>query len=345
MNDFQCSHCNQLVFFENLQCLGCGSALAYAPDRMTMIALPAAGEAPPPRLCAHREAPLQCNWTLVGDDEGPLCRACVLTEVLPDLDVPGNPERWARLEQEKRRLLYSLASLDLPLAAGEERLRFHFIGEELSTGEPVAPVVTGHDNGLITINIAEADDDERERRRVQLHEPYRTVLGHLRHESGHFYWDLLIRDSERLDAFRERFGDERADYAEALKKHYAEPLADWEGQYVSVYASAHPWEDWAESWAHYLHMTDALETAAVAGLSLRPPTGSPAPSLRAARLARAWRAGSFDELLDGWLALTYLLNNLNRGLGLGNAYPFVLSPPVVDKLRFVHETLGQGVRG
>ncbi|HEX6512913.1 MAG TPA: putative zinc-binding metallopeptidase, partial [Chloroflexota bacterium] len=167
----------------------------------------------------------------------------------------------------------------------------------------------------------------------------RTVLGHFRHEIGHYYWDRLIKDSPRLDSFRQRFGDERADYAQALQHHYNNgPPANWEERFISAYATCHPWEDWAESWAHFMHMTDALETAAMLGLSLKPkhpddPSMPPPPNPLAAR------APEFDDMIEHWLSLTYVLNNLNRGLGLRDSYPFVLSPAVIDKLRFIHDSI------
>ena len=204
-------------------------------------------------------------------------------------------------------------------------------------------MLTGHADGVITLNVAEADEVERERRRLRLHEPYRTLLGHFRHEVGHYYWDRLIKDSPLIDDFRERFGDERQDYDQALQQHYDQgPRIDWQQQFVSAYASVHPWEDWAETWAHYLHMTDTLETAAACGLTLRPRRAdepmlkSPPPALPATRFA------AFDRLIDDWFPLTYVLNNLNRGMGLPDGYPFVLSPPAVEKLKFVHETLNAG---
>ena len=220
----------------------------------------------------------------------------------------------------------------------EHGLAYDFLA---SPDDPEAPpVLTGHADGVITLNIAEADDVERERRRHDLHEPYRTLLGHFRHEVGHYYWDRLIKDTPRIDLFRERFGDEREDYAQALQRHYQQGApVDWQERFVSAYASSHPWEDWAETWAHYLHMTDTLETAAACGLSLRPgrtdeptlKTPPPAPGSR--------RFASFDRVIESWFPLTYVLNNLNRGMGLPDGYPFVLSRPAVDKLRFVHETL------
>ena len=199
-------------------------------------------------------------------------------------------------------------------------------------------VLTGHDDGVITVNINEADDVERERMRVSMHEPYRTLLGHFRHEIGHYYWDRLIKDTPRIDAFRERFGDERLDYNQALRDHYARgPVPDWPQRFVSEYASVHPWEDWAETWAHYLHMTDTLETAAVTGLSLQPQRKDE-PSMERPEVKPA-NQQQFDEIISHWFPLTYVLNSLNRGMGLNDAYPFVLPPPAIDKLRFVHDTI------
>jgi hypothetical protein len=200
-------------------------------------------------------------------------------------------------------------------------------------------VFSGHDNGLITLNIAEADDAEREKRRVNLHEPYRTLLGHFRHESAHYYWDQLIANTPRLAPFRELFGDETQDYAAALQKHYNQGApADWQKQWVSAYASSHPWEDWAETWAHYLHIVDTIETAASFGISLAPK--HPAAKTMTADPKKVVRPGTgFDTILENWLPLTYALNSLNRGMGLPDLYPFVLSAPVTDKLHFIHETI------
>jgi len=203
-------------------------------------------------------------------------------------------------------------------------------------GPGTAPVNTGHADGIITINIAEADDAERERRRRQLYEPYRTLLGHFRHESGHYYWDLLIKNSPRINAFRETFGEERSDYRAALERYYQSgPSTEWAKDFVSAYASAHPWEDWAETWAHYLHMADTLEIARACGLSLRPHRPDE-PALAAAIGPGHGDPMAFDELTKRWFSLTYVLNNLNRSLGQPDGYPFVLSNAVIDKLRVVH---------
>jgi hypothetical protein len=204
-------------------------------------------------------------------------------------------------------------------------------------------VFTGHDDGLITINVAEADDVQRERQRAAQNEPYRTLLGHFRHESGHYYWDRLVEHSDRLQAFRELFGDERESYADAMKRHYESgPPANWQRDFVSAYATMHPWEDWAETWAHFLHIVDTLETATSAGLRLQPRRRDE-PSLAATSSLEVRNILDFDKLIDEWLPLTYVMNNLSRGLGLSDSYPFVLSAAAIRKLRFVSETvMGSG---
>ncbi len=349
MKIFHCNHCQQLVFFENIQCVKCGHALAYLPDQVLLASLEPLGDnlwrSPAAedrtyRLCENYSRENVCNWAVPADDPHPLCQSCRLTRVIPDLDRPGRKEAWYRMEVAKRRLIYTLVNLRLPLANKtddpERGLAYEFLADPDDPNAP--PVLTGHDNGVITINLAEADDAERERRRQQLGEPYRTLLGHFRHEIGHYYWDRLIKDSRRIDDFRHLFGDERLDYSEALKNHYNRaPSADWQEHYISHYASSHPWEDWAETFAHYLHMVDTLETAAAWGLALRPPEANEL-SLKLGRPEKVPER-SFDELIEDWFPVTYVLNTLNRGMGLPDAYPFVLSTPAINKLRFVHETI------
>jgi hypothetical protein len=349
MKIFHCDHCQQLVFFENIQCLNCCHPLAYLPDLGVVGSLDPAGggtwRSPIPRpieqtyrLCENYSRENICNWAVLVEDLHPLCRSCRLTRVIPDLSQPGQREAWYRLEVAKRRLVYSLLTLGLPLENRVDNpihgLAFEFLAD--SDASRVAPPLTGHIDGVITINVAEADDTQREKRRFQMHEPYRTLLGHFRHEIGHYYWDRLVKDSDRIHAFRNLFGDEREDYAEALKRHYGQGTEDWQQRFVSAYASAHAWEDWAETWAHYLHMTDALETAAACGLALRPHRPDE-PSLKPDSSSSS--CFSFGRMINDWLPLTYVLNNLNRGLGLPDSYPFVLSTPVIEKLRFVHETV------
>ncbi len=362
MKIFHCDSCQNVVFFENLQCANCGHELAFVPALASVTALTPAGESlwkralpndspaeTAPKLyrkCQNYDNQSICNWAIDADDPNPFCISCRLTQTIPALDQPGHADAWFRLETAKRRLIFSLLEMQLPVRSKvedpEHGVMFDFLADdppESTAGNPTHRVLTGHDNGKIVVNIAEADDAERERRRVLMHEPYRTLLGHLRHEIGHFYWDRLIRDSDRLEAFRAQFGDERQDYAETLKAYYAEGApADWQQHFVTAYASAHPWEDWAETWAHYLHITDTLETADGCGLSLHPQR-SDEPRLQAQPMRENPCAQPFEQMIERWFPLTYLLNNLNRGLGLKDAYPFVLSATAVEKLRFVHDTL------
>jgi hypothetical protein len=359
---FHCGHCGQLVFFENTECIKCGRVIAYLPDRDEMAALEPDGDgrwralaqtsAGKPskndrayRRCVNDTNEHVCNWAVPGDDPQPYCRSCRLTRVIPNLEQPGHHALWAKVEAAKRRLIQTLLALGLPVVSKtddpERGLAFEFLADP---EDPNAPhVLTGHENGVITLNIAEADDAEREKRRLAMKEGYRTLLGHFRHEIGHYYWDRLVRDSKWIDDFRRLFGDDRRDYGEALKAHHANGApADWTTRFVSAYASSHPWEDWAETWAHSMHMTDTLETAVACGLSLRPkrpdePTLE--PDVPVGR-----RSSSFDALIERWFPLTLVLNNLNRGMGLPDAYPFVLSTPALDKLRFVHELVAGAKR-
>jgi hypothetical protein len=358
MKVFHCDHCQHLVFFENTQCVSCGHLLAFLPDLMLVGSLDPAGgdrgqdaerghalwlsplpaaQGRPYRLCANYTDIEVCNWAVPDADPDALCASCRLTQVIPDLSVQGHKAAWYRLEVAKRRLIYTLLALRLPMDGGGGPLRFQFLAD---AGPDQSPVLTGHASGIVTINVAEADDAERERRRTALGEPYRTLLGHMRHEVGHYYWGLLVgADPHRLQSFRALFGDEREDYTASLARHYESgPPADWQKRFVSAYASAHPWEDWAEAWAHYLHMTDTIEIASACGVSLRPRRADE-PSLPRVPAGVVRPEASFDWLLDSWFSLTYLLNNLNRGLGLADGYPFVLSAPIVEKLRFVHETI------
>lgn len=360
MRVYNCGHCGHLVFFDNVQCMHCGSALAFLPDQLTLGALTPAPEAGSGlwrrlgsetpgalyRPCYNQSTWGACNFAVPAASPHLLCVACRQTQRLPDLSDPSHRLRWARIEGAKRQLFYTLARLGLqptdehaPAGAGPA---YAFLAD--LPGTPA--IVTGHHGGTITLNVAEADDDERARLRVALHEPYRTLIGHLRHESGHFYWDRLVQGGGRLDAFRAVFGDERIDYAAALQAHYArQPAPDWHPQHVSAYAAAHPWEDWAETWAHYLHMVDLLETAAAYATSLSvPEPGTPPPLREHVADPFATPAPGFDTMVRQWVPLTLLLNSLNRSLGQQDAYPFALSPGALRKLRFVHDTVVEATR-
>ncbi len=349
MRLFECTNCGQTLHFENRSCERCGHRLGYAALQRTLLALereehlwrPVGALGPLYRFCenAGHDA---CNWLVPAERGGSFCEACRHNRTIPDLSVPTNLERWRRIEWAKHRLIYSLLQLRLPLVAWWERtegLGFDLLADP---DDPNAPhVLTGHAAGLITLNIAEADDAERESRRTSFGEPYRTLLGHFRHEIGHYYWDRLIRDGPRdaLGPFRDLFGDERADYGEALKRYYAEgPAPEWREHCISAYASSHPWEDFAETWAHYLHMVDTLETAGVYGLRLRPHVAEGAAlSMRVD--FDSYGQDRVEPLIEAWTPLTLAVNSLNRSMGLPDLYPFVLSPAVVDKLGFVHDLI------
>lgn len=352
MKTFRCDSCGALVFFENVSCVQCGHTLGFLPDIMDLAALEpvqdqqwkslaAASGGQLYRACGNGRNGSVCNWYVPSDDPEEFCAACRLNAVVPDASVPENHALWHKVEIAKRRLIYTLRQLGLPTegfpAKMWPRLQFRFLAD--SPG--AAPVLTGHESGVITVNIAEADDAEREKRRAQLHEPQRTLVGHFRHESGHYYWDALITNSPWHERFRFLFGDERADYGDALKAYYVNgPAPDWASRCVSAYASAHPWEDWAETWAHYLQMVNLLETAASFGMSLRP--GHPSAKTISAEPQKAMLAGvSFDTMLEHWFPLTYALNSLNRSVGLPDLYPYVLTPAAQEKLRFVHDLISQ----
>ncbi|RYF07949.1 MAG: hypothetical protein EOO31_04480 [Comamonadaceae bacterium] len=366
-DSFQCVHCASTLAFlpetlemaalapvdESEQLWQARPPLdAFAAARAASALQPAAApeSAPKYRLCSNRTAYNACNFTVAYDPTEPppaapldgdqpaaeqpthLCVSCQQTRILPDLSDANNQRRWTDIELAKRRLYYSLARLGLERIEGETGPVFEFLADV--PGEPA--VLTGHASGVITLNVAEADDDERARRRVALGEPYRTLLGHLRHESGHYFWDVLVLRGGHVKAFREVFGDERRDYAEALKEHYARtPDTAWQEEFVSAYARSHPWEDWAETWAHYLHMVDLLETAE----SYKTEVSVPGP-LDAPRYAMVnpftQPVPDFDEMLRAWVPLTLLLNSLTRSLGQLDAYPFALSAGAQAKLAFVH---------
>ncbi len=361
MKIFNCDNCGHPVFFENVTCLNCGSSLAFLPDQLTMAALrrspltdrsgeellerlPYTRSTQTYRLCINNRLHHACNFAVPSHDPHLLCVSCRQTKLLPDLSITANQHRWYLIEVAKKRLFYTLARLGLASTEpGPNEVPgpvYQFLAD--LPGKP--RVMTGHNQGLITLNIAEADDDERARRRLQLHEPYRTLLGHLRHESGHYYWDRLILAQNGLQTFRAVFGDDSQDYGAALKRHYAGDHTgnDWQNDFVSAYATAHPWEDWAETWAHYLHMVDLLETAAAYHTNVVVPGGAALPPDGVSNPFES-RETDFDQLVRQWVPVTLMLNSLNRSLGQNDAYPFALSNGALRKLRFVHDVIHQCV--
>ncbi|MBV8912228.1 MAG: putative zinc-binding peptidase [Acetobacteraceae bacterium] len=348
MKLFKCQSCGQVLFFENRLCGRCGHRLGFLPTLGDLSALEhgrggdwhplAAALGSAWRFCANAEHDV-CNWMVPAGSADRFCKACRHNRTVPDLSVPGNLAAWHKMEEAKHRLFYTLLRLHLPtpnrIDDSEHGLVFDFLADPATPDG--AKVMTGHDEGLITLAVAEADDPQREARRTAMGEPYRTLLGHFRHEIGHFYWNLLVRDAGQLEACRAVFGDDREDYGDALKRHYAQGApANWQDSYVSMYATTHAWEDFAETWAHYLHIVDSLETASAFGLEVHPAI-DPDEVLHAESKVDPYQEERFERLAEVWMPLTIALNAMNRSMGLGDLYPFVLSPTVIRKLSFIHD--------
>jgi hypothetical protein len=344
MKLFECQNCGQALYFENTKCESCGARLGYLPHEATVTALRPARESTwyalakcgtRYKFCANAALDV-CNWLILAQEPDQLCITCRHNRTIPNLSDPESLRRWRLIEVAKHRLFYTLLKLRLPLDGKNKdanSLTFDFLDAGAAGGPSV---MTGHAKGLITLNVAEADDAERERVRAKMGELYRTLLGHFRHEIAHYYWDRLIANTPKLESFRQIFGDERADYAQALQSYHANGApADWREHFVSTYASSHPWEDFAEIWAHYFHMVDTLETADAFGLAVRP------------KLSKGMTAhidfdplhAELDRIIEAWLPLTFAVNSINRSMGVPDLYPFVLGPAVVGKLSFVHDCI------
>ena len=364
---YQCQ-CGRPIFLGNSQCLACGTPLGFVTEQLGVVPLSLADAngvevdtftvfgdigGKTWHRCTNFSTAAGCNWMVPGPRDGDdasdsahnlapgLCLSCSATRTIPDLSVESNGTLWRKLEQAKRRLLSQLLALGLPVVTRHadpvHGLAFDFLGNV-----PGGPhVLTGHENGVITLNAEEAEDAVRERIRAEMREPYRTLVGHFRHEIGHYYWDLLVFPTPWLEDFRALFGDERADYATSLRTHYENgPPADWAVRFVTSYASSHPWEDWAETWAHYLHMADTADTAMSFGVD--------AQNVELAsdlfEPADLWQpdhpgAMKFLDFLNGWVRLTNVLNELSRSMGQPDYYPFVLPRATVGKLQFIHQVI------
>ena len=363
-------HCGNPVFFRNSECLTCGTPLGYDSALAKLIPLmttPSAdtwvqwqtdqpglqADAAPAQTytrCSNLVTPAACNWLVpITGEQAPqlLCQACRLNRTIPDLNDIAHPDNgvlWGRIELAKRRLFSSLLALRLPVASLTEDPLRGIAFDLLRSPDGGPAVMTGHKAGLITLNLQEADDAVREAVRSAMREPYRTLLGHFRHEIGHYYWDRLVQGTTWMDGFHALFGDETQDYAVCLQKNYLEgPPAQWWLRYVSAYASTHPWEDWAECWAHYLHMRDTIDTAVSLGLA----TDSAHLEFTAYTLDTLYQPGhpdaqNFLDFLNDWTRLTTLLNEMSRSMGQPDFYPFVLPHEVIAKLHFIHLLVTSG---
>ncbi|WP_337266315.1 zinc-binding metallopeptidase family protein [Oryzifoliimicrobium ureilyticus] len=356
MRLFSCGSCDHVVHFDNRQCVRCAHRLGFLPNDLNMYALEAVDEGTwhtvrrdrkAVRFCGNAGLDI-CNWLIEADETETLCIACRHNRLVPNTDTSEGVERWRRISQAQRHLFYSLLRLQLPHPTRTEDpeggLVFDFLEDKVEADGTVVPAMTGHDEGVIAIRAAEADDATREQIRTQMNEPYRTLLGHFRHETGHFIWNKLVRDQGGLDTFRSVFGDERQDYAAALQANYANgPRPDWQNSFISSYASVHPWEDFAECFAHYLHIVDTLETARSFGLVVDPRGHE---EIAAEVDFAPYRAKSATQLVEAWVPLSVAINAIQRSMGQPDSYPFVLSPPVVEKLDYLHRLLhGQADKG
>ncbi|MFN6542389.1 zinc-binding metallopeptidase family protein [Mycolicibacterium nivoides] len=338
MRDFNCPNCGQHLAFENSLCLSCGSALGFSVDDMALLVITdtdqsdhaGAVDEDQYQLCANLHL-AECNWLVRIGQGGQLCASCALTRTRPaDTDTAAMAS-FADAEKAKRRLIAELHELKLPIVGRDQDSQFGLAFDLLSSESD--KVFTGHHNGVITLDLAEGDDVHREQLRIAMDEPYRTLLGHFRHEIGHYYFYRLVAPSEDYSArFRELFGDPDADYQAALDRHYQDgPPAGWEDEFVSSYASMHAAEDWAETFAHYLHIRDTLDTAAAYGFA---PAGATFDR-------KLLGPSGFDTIIEMWLPLAWSLNMVNRSMGHDDLYPFVLPPAVLEKMRFVHTVIDE----
>jgi hypothetical protein len=334
-----CPICRQLTQFEAIVCDSCGSALAFDPvadgfrafDRQRERWVESEQRLVVGTICHNARVGI-CNWFIGSGIAEGLCLSCRHNRIIPDLAIAGVLDRWRLIEQAKRRMIYTLIRLGLPLDGGSAPpLMFDLLYDPTAERGDAPELLTGHSGGVITLNIIEAEDVARERMRRDLGEPYRTLLGHFRHEVAHYYWHRLVEQSQDLRPFRTVFGDERIDYQQALINHYRRPPPkNWQEQYVSAYAAMHPWEDFAETFAHYLHIVDAIATLVRVSQQL-------VPLDDATRRSAALDPYSADMsmLAERWIPNAFALNAINRAMGQRDLYPFRLTPNVMIKLDFV----------
>jgi len=356
---YPCPNCKRLLHFEVRVCPACAFTLGYDPtsDGFLFLADGATvwrgihGAPHDVVVCQNNNAYEVCNWLVSTADDTPYCRACRHNRTIPDLSVPSVPQRWRKIEEAKRRMFHTLIRLGLPLETKAEEvgqtqgLAFDFLYDPSAEQQGQAQVTTGHDGGVVTLNLIEADDVLREKTRREMGEPYRTLLGHFRHEVGHHYWSRLVEtDPAELAAFRKVFGDETIDYAQALQDHYGgnSPKV-WTDDYVSFYATAHPWEDFAETFAHYLHMVDTLATIGGFGMRMAAFTG-PEGSIEPAIDFDPYTAAT-DRLGRQMVPWSFALNAANRSMGQPDLYPFHLSPAITAKIDYVNRLIAHARHG
>ena len=342
MKRFHCD-CGNVLFFGSSVCLKCAGEVGFDPETRLMVRVRPGGAM---KRCENGTLHGVCNWLLPAKSSAVLCLACQMNQTIPDLRVERNRMLWGRVEMAKRRMIHTLLDLGITLPSKRENPQ-HGLAFDLVSSFSNPTVTTGHLNGVITINLEEADDTYRQINRQHLNESSRTLLGHFRHESAHYFWmrclsELAWDDPLRL-AFRARFGDEWLDYSMALNAHYQKGApTNWDQSYITAYAASHPWEDWAETWAHYLQIADGLETCESLGIQVKhlaldlvmlPGEAGSLPSM----LPQSASAdGDFLAWLQRWMCLSTVLNEISNSLGEAPLYPFVISVRVAQKLRLAH---------
>lgn len=338
MKIFKCPNCSSTVFFENTHCVKCNSVLGYNVN-IDEFDLPEGYHSNVNtnlKFCYNHQFSV-CNWLIEDDDKNRFCKACELNRKVPNKSDIEAFRKWQKLEIAKHRLIYQLIKLKLPIDSKlkkENGIAFDFISENNKD-----KLVTGHSNGVVTILLSEADSVHREQLKKQMHEIYRTLLGHFRHEIGHYYWMLLFENQVDLQNFRNLFGDETQDYGLAIETHYKNGApSNWNQKFISKYASSHPWEDWAETWAHYLHIMDTLETGHYLGLTF---TDSLAQNHlnHSSNCPNSYLTKDFKIIFDANMQLTSAANSLNRSMGVPDIYPFIVPNEVFKKLDFIHHLL------
>lgn len=343
MKIFQCGNCTNAIFFENNTCDNCGHLSGFRDiDRMMLTFNPLGGalisdrEEVAYKFCRNKEHNV-CNWVIEKDSLQEYCSACQLNRTIPNLADVENFEKWQHLEVAKHRLIYQLQKVGLALPSkmtDPNGLCFDFVAQQND-----ATLMTGHAEGVITILLREADSVLREKMRKQFLEPYRTLIGHLRHEVGHYFWDRLIAtDTAVLEEFRQIFGDERSDYSDSLQQYYKTGAPEgWQHSFISKYATSHPWEDWAETWAHYLHIMDMVETAYFFGLHVKPKNEH--KELKTKASFDPYEIEDFDQIIKTCVPLSFAVNSINRAMGVPDVYPFVITENAIFKLKFIHKLL------
>jgi hypothetical protein len=351
MKPYPCPNCARPNHFEVRVCPNCSFTLGYDPASDQLLFLgdgattwrDAEGAEHDVVVCANNNDYKICNWLVPSVGDQPLCLACKHNRTIPDLTGPNVPERWAKIEAAKRRLFHTLLHMNLPIETVAEAeangtspgLSFDFLYDPVGEQTGTVQITTGHEAGVITLNLLEADDVQRERMRTRLGEPYRTILGHFRHEVGHYYFSRLIEDTDEVENFRKVFGDERVSYEQAKSQHYGEGGSGWTTDYVSAYATMHPWEDFAETFAHLMHIVDALATLDGFGMRMTKwhwQEDEPGVDFD------PYRAET-SQLVQQWGPFAFAENAVNRSMGQPDLYPFQLSQTIVNKIDYINRLL------